>query len=684
MNKTFTILLFLLFPIVIFSQFSSRQGSWIKTNGPFGGKINALSFDSSNSLYAATDAGLYILNSSEGEIWQKIIIKTDNSEFFSDVSVKTILIKGTDIFISTDKGYLYSSDLGINWIKTGDGLPENVNGLIKTDTGIILASSISGLFRSLNNGKSFSKIYLDEIYSLTASGNFVAAGGKNGNLFLSKNGGKSWLNTKDNLDKSSIKSLSVNSKDVIFAGTNSGKIYSSEDLGNSWILSDSTDGSSWLSTLITYDSIDVYAVFKKDSSSSNIKAGKAEGVYFLRDLGNRWIKKSLGLINSHITSMAIDKGGNIFLGTEEGVFSYDISNNIWVKIDKGLTAYSFAKFQTDTSGGIYALTSSGLYHSANNGLSWEEANHDIKKFSDMSLSKEEDIYAISPYGIYLLRDGEETWEILHEKTLSNGQKNNKVSYIYISLRKARICFSKDNGQSWKEGIYGLPESTNGYTLGISSSGYLFAFIKGMGIYKSPRSLSRTIQYIQSSDGKRWLTGSLHEIKWRCNNIDTIKIEFSTDNGKNWLIIKDSLSSIQGTYTWKVPETPSVRCKIKISDMSDPSMFSTSDSLFAIVLPQTEETRKTQRPEDEENSLFQNYPNPFNPLTNIKFKISQAGYVSLKLYNVIGKEIATLFSGEKPAGTYEITFDASEIPSGIYYYRLISGKYVEVKKLTVVK
>lgn len=683
MNKTFTILLFLLFPIVIFSQFSSRQGSWIRTNGPFGGKINALSFDSSNSLYAATDAGLYILNSGEGGTWQKVIIKTDNSEFFSDVSVKTILIKGPDIFISTDKGYLYSLDLGINWIKTGNGLPENVNALVKSDTGIILASAESGLFRSLNNGKSFSKIILDEIYSLTASGNFVAAGGKNGNLFLSKNGGESWLPAKNNLDKSSIKALCVNSKNVLFAGTSSGKIYRSEDMGNSWILSDSTDGgSSSPSTLATYDSIDVYAVFKKDSS--NIKAGKPGGVYFLSDLGNRWIKKSLGLINFNITSIAIDKGGNIFLGTEDGVFSYDISINSWVKIDKGLTAYSFAKFQTDTSGGIYTLTSSGLYHSASNGLSWEEADRDIKKFSDMSLNKEEDIYAISPYGIYLLRDGEETWEILHEKTLSNGQKNNRVSYIYISLRKSRICFSKDNGQNWKEGSYGLPESTNGYTLGISSSGYLFAFIKGMGIYKSPRSLSRTIQYIQSSDGKRWLAGSLHEIKWKCNNIDTIKIEFSTDNGKNWLMIKDSLSSAQGSYTWKVPEVPSVRCKIKISDMSDPSMFSTSDSLFTIILPQTEEARKTQRPEDEENSLSQNYPNPFNPLTNIKFKISQSGYVSLKLYNVIGKEIATLFSGEKSAGTYEITFDASEIPSGIYYYRLISGKYIEVKKLTVVK
>jgi hypothetical protein len=150
------------------------------------------------------------------------------------------------------------------------------------------------------------------------------------------------------------------------------------------------------------------------------------------------------------------------------------------------------------------------------------------------------------------------------------------------------------------------------------------------------------------------------------------------------MVKDSLLSVQGSFTWKVPETPSARCRLKISDMSDPSMFSTSDSLFTIVLPQTEETRKTQRPEDEENSLFQNYPNPFNPLTTIKFKISQSGYVSLKLYNVIGKEITTLFSGEKPSGTYEITFDASEIPSGIYYYRLISGKYVEVNKLTVVK
>jgi len=83
-------------------------------------------------------------------------------------------------------------------------------------------------------------------------------------------------------------------------------------------------------------------------------------------------------------------------------------------------------------------------------------------------------------------------------------------------------------------------------------------------------------------------------------------------------------------------------------------------------------------------LEQNYPNPFNPSTIIKYAISNKQFVSLKVYDVLGNEIATLINEEKPAGIYEFEFDASELSSGIYYYRLAAGSFIDTKKMILLK
>jgi acid phosphatase len=83
-------------------------------------------------------------------------------------------------------------------------------------------------------------------------------------------------------------------------------------------------------------------------------------------------------------------------------------------------------------------------------------------------------------------------------------------------------------------------------------------------------------------------------------------------------------------------------------------------------------------------LFQNYPNPFNPSTIIKYDLPKEEIVSLKVYNILGKEVKTLVNEFENAGTYNISFNASELPSGIYFYRFISGNFTQVKKLILLK
>lgn len=91
-------------------------------------------------------------------------------------------------------------------------------------------------------------------------------------------------------------------------------------------------------------------------------------------------------------------------------------------------------------------------------------------------------------------------------------------------------------------------------------------------------------------------------------------------------------------------------------------------------------------------LYQNFPNPFNPSTKIKFVVpsviasgaKQSQFVTLKVYDVLGNEVAILVNEEKPAGNYEINFDAGSLSSGVYYYRLVSGSFIETKKMILLK
>ena len=84
------------------------------------------------------------------------------------------------------------------------------------------------------------------------------------------------------------------------------------------------------------------------------------------------------------------------------------------------------------------------------------------------------------------------------------------------------------------------------------------------------------------------------------------------------------------------------------------------------------------------SIKQNYPNPSNPTTTITYIIPNRSHVTLSVYNTLGQRVVELVNGEKAAGAYDVTFDASGLVSGVYLYRMEAGSIVQTKKLVVVK
>jgi Secretion system C-terminal sorting domain len=84
------------------------------------------------------------------------------------------------------------------------------------------------------------------------------------------------------------------------------------------------------------------------------------------------------------------------------------------------------------------------------------------------------------------------------------------------------------------------------------------------------------------------------------------------------------------------------------------------------------------------SLMQNYPNPFNPTTTINFSVPKTSYVTIKIYDVLGREVAMIVNENKLTGNYSVQFNASKLVSGVYFYKMQAGDFSQTKKLILVK
>lgn len=98
--------------------------------------------------------------------------------------------------------------------------------------------------------------------------------------------------------------------------------------------------------------------------------------------------------------------------------------------------------------------------------------------------------------------------------------------------------------------------------------------------------------------------------------------------------------------------------------------------------ETDESEATINP--TEYKLSQNYPNPFNPVKRINYSIPQQGMVSIKVFDVLGKEVTTLVNEIKQPGSYDVEFNAANLSSGVYFYRIQSGDFRDVKRMVVIK
>jgi len=160
------------------------------------------------------------------------------------------------------------------------------------------------------------------------------------------------------------------------------------------------------------------------------------------------------------------------------------------------------------------------------------------------------------------------------------------------------------------------------------------------------------------------------------------IVVSVTNAPSWVKFNNQQSEIS---TLNSKETSTASFKFSV-DKSAP-VGKEQKLQFVITSPTGENWTKEiaiQVSPPEKFELYQNYPNPFNPTTTIEYALPKAGNVTLKIYDAIGKEVVTLVNEAKEAGYYSERFDASKLSSGLYFYSLRAGKFIETKKMLLMK
>jgi hypothetical protein len=382
--------------------------------------------------------------------------------------------------------------------------------------------------------------------------------------------------------------------------------------------------------------------------------------------------------------------GKLYLGHNQGVYESTDDGETWTSLTNGFAASSSSSFREIVVKGsnIFVASTNFLYNSKDGGVTWGIDTSGMNLPLGFSIGEVHTIYSdgeivlasVMSTGyqprLYRRNINETTWELINGITYVKGIV--KIdNTLYAATYNNGVYASADKGLTWTlKGNSGYPKNYVNVWAGsilVTHDNTLF-LASEIGIF---RSINEGDSWIRID--KNFVTGTpvvraiysdganLYTTVWLENVAYT-----SSDNGENWVDISVGLDS-DSYLTSFTSHNGTIFGSLNWGSNGVVKYMGGSTDV---------ETLSSDIPSDF--SLLQNYPNPFNPATNIEFQISQTENVSLKIYNSLGEEVATLLNEVLSPGSYKINFNAESLSSGVYIYQLTSGNLIQTQKMTLIK
>jgi len=627
--------------------------------------INALAVSGDAVLLGSSKGWGVFRSTDDGATWFP-----SNAGMTNEFYVLSFAGDDSNLFAGLDyAGVCRSTDDGLTWSGAGAGLP--VSGVVSlaSNGGNVYAGTVgNGVVITTDNGSEWTAInsgYLtntDEFpigYILLATDSLLLVSMKGVGLARSTNNGAGWTSGNSGLS-GGPDCIAADSSGNLFAGTNQGAFLSTDN-GMSWTAVNAglpvthivislavlgTNVFAGVENFGVYRSIDAGANWTPANSgiatsristiaitgTTLIAGTPADGAYSSADSGANWTPANAGLTDGHINALT-PGGANVFIGTRHGVSLSTNKGATWVSVNAGLT---------DTM--IYALTilGSNLYAGTVNGV-WRGS---LSQLAGVSLQVRSNWNMVSvPVDV-----PDTSISTLFPSAISS-------AYAYAGTYTTNTELTSGVGYWMKfpadesVPLFGMPIPLDSITV---SAGWNL-----IGSISTPVSAAQV-----TSDPGGMVTSQFFGYEGAYVSSDTIQ-----PGRAYWVKADQSGTLVLAPPTGIAGTTRPIR--IVPTEEAPPAM---PDG----------DRRDSESPVPDHFVLDQNYPNPFNPTTNIHFSIPKTHFTTLRVFDVLGRVVATLVDELKPAGTYEITFDAGGLSSGVYYYSLRAGAFSETKKLVLFK
>jgi len=726
-------LLLLLFVLFIFTRFTSAQ--WQAANGPTGGNVNTLfnfTVEGNGVVYAGSPFGLF-KSTDSGVTWNPIApalagksISSINS-FGPNLYVGT---KGYGVYTSTDSGKTFNnfnSSSKLGWINT-----------LALAGEVLFAGGVGGVMRSNDNGNTWTKVGTltsgKTITSITtysdANNTFIIAGDDKGSVYTSTDFGASWVEKNPTQKLGFIERIghhvlapTISAPPPIWAATRSKGIAVTTDNGATWNFKN--------------NGLPLVAVtnFAFTDANNFVVSTAGLGLFKTTDGGNNWIQISNNGLTDKFVNTLILLGLNLVAGTQSGIFQTLVNSIIWQPTNTGLLNIAVNSFLM-IGNSIYAGTSGGVFLSTDFGLNWLLVGLAKTFIATLIPGPAGMILAGVLFGgLMKSTNNGNTWTrvsggALDEFTSVTSGVYNGNNGLYVIGTETKGALKSSDLTNWTntggldlQFVSDIQSDPSGTKYYAGSSGGLFEsddggnnFVKigfdGKNVIKvnildSLKILASTGDsgIFQSIDGgKTWTQ------KWDNNAKGASVISVYVISESSWIVTTSKGTFITEDFgeTYSNQDTGLILKDVKaILPIAKPNKTAFTNTTFDILggtngmsvwlLPNFVVTAIDDNNSSIPNnfSLSQNYPNPFNPSTVINFQLSVFSKVSLKVYDVLGREVATLVNEEKPAGNYKVNFNASNLSagrqglsSGVYLYRLSAVgngiNFIQTKKMILIK
>jgi photosystem II stability/assembly factor-like uncharacterized protein len=378
------------------------------------------------------------------------------------------------------------------------------------------------------------------------------------------------------------------------------------------------------------------------------------------------------VVNSSDYLFAINRLSGIFRSTDNGVN--------WTAVNTGLTDLDIRSLTVNVNGDLFAGSRSGVFRSSDDGATWTPANSGLPyTANDLAVNASGHLFAaIGPQqgygGVFRSTNNGDSWTIigLKDTAIRNIAVQPASGHIFVVTELGEGVFrSTNNGATWVAIKSGLPENcaTSTFPIVSRSNGDLYVvFDCEPGMYRSNNN-GDTWAYIRMEG----IFAYVHSLAFNSNGhlfagTSGLGVFRSTDNGSHW-----TSTGLTGKF---VPSLAVNSVGILFAGTNADGVFRSSQT--------TVHVKQTENRLPSAFALEQNYPNPFNPTTVIGYNLPKDTRVKIVVFDLFGRVMKTLVDEKKSTGTYKIEFDATDLPSGVYFYQLQTREFSQTKKLILMR